>query len=415
MQSEIRALAECLLFVSPQTQEAIDLSDTESVNGEMLTSLDIKKVCLDALKNDYQEEKRQILERITEYLPQNTTEMQNSSQYSSQQISNGKSTTKHSDSKANSTENASASKRLKTLFDAEKKSASAQSSAGNTPTTAQKRPLALERLLSSYKKSASIEKTQEPTQKPKRIRALPTDAEGNLILPVVLGRSTSRVSVYCIGNVDSKNDVLHDENFIYPIGFTSKRRFTSFADPKKRIIYTCRISHEPGQQVEFSIQPHTAGVYTKVTGSTIKELWTNFRTKFEEYGTLEGIFTFETPQEFFGLDHDGVRKQIQDQAESANCARYHPVYWIVKPQKGRRSPVSADALSSCPPSALSSDVFVGGGCGGGDGDAMFDSKDSLGQSDFEGDEEADDDGDDDEPCSILSDSAINFPSSLHAE
>lgn len=188
------------------------------------------------------------------------------------------------------------------------------------------------------------------SNKPKRVRALPINENGNLLLPVVLGRANSRVSIYSIGEVVPS---LCNSKFIYPVGFLSKRKFPSALDPSRRIIYTCRIVSNaphfqitPQQQQQLAAPPGQESLKARVEADTMAELWEAFRGRFVgASAAFPELQMIASGEEFFGLDHEGVKKYIQDLPLARQCTGYQFVNYIT------RAPTVRKASPILPPSA----------------------------------------------------------------
>lgn len=193
----------------------------------------------------------------------------------------------------------------------------------------------------------------EAPPKARRVRALPVNDEGRLILPVVLGRANSRVSIYSIGEIAYSTPNLHNSKFIYPIGFVSKRKFSSFSDPAKRITYTCKIVNSNASAANdtkkivplFQICPQNES-QGKIESDNIATLWSLFKACFHPIETFTEFSLFSSPEEFFGLDHEGVKKYIQELPNAQRCIHYIPVPYLTRASSGRRQ--SASSLSQSP-------------------------------------------------------------------
>lgn len=64
----------------------------------------------------------------------------------------------------------------------------------------------------------------------KNIETTNESIQDNESLPLTLGVLT----ILKLGTVEYKNNAFHNERYIFPIGFTSERLYTSYLDPTKR-------------------------------------------------------------------------------------------------------------------------------------------------------------------------------------
>ena len=74
-------------------------------------------------------------------------------------------------------------------------------------------------------------------------KPLPVDMHGHLIMPIILGKPSWRVSIFCMGMIPSSYplDNYHTCEFIYPIGFSSRRKYIHPKDKSKKCPYTFMI------------------------------------------------------------------------------------------------------------------------------------------------------------------------------
>ena len=172
------------------------------------------------------------------------------------------------------------------------------------------------------------------SSKPRRVRSLPVNEEGSLLLPIVLGRANSRVSIYSIGTITPSIPALHNESYIYPAGYISKRKFSSYLDPTKRVFYTCKIlpsrpeliGSEPVMfQIIMQSQPKN-----RFESPKMETLWAEFKACFQPEQAFPDLCQFVNGEDFFGLEHDGVKKYIQEMPGARECIRYRFVDYITR-------------------------------------------------------------------------------------
>ena len=214
-----------------------------------------------------------------------------------------------------------------------------------TTFTAQKQPIGIPSVPQSYSLSVipsigkRLHSAMITSAKPRKVRALPIDLMGNLLLPVVLGRASSRISIYNIGKLNQSGPHFHNQKFIYPIEFTSKRKFHSCIEPDKKIIYTCKIESfsNNGENVTFVIIPKNDYCNKTESFNSMDDLWSSFKAKFMPLENFPDFDKFSKGEDFFGLDHEGVKKYIQELPGAKCCVDYQFVNYVTRAPSFRKT------------------------------------------------------------------------------
>lgn len=202
---------------------------------------------------------------------------------------------------------------------------------------------------------------------PKRsYKFLPIDEEtGKPVLPIVLGRALNRINISEIGIIDSNISISSDGRYIYPIGYSCRRKYICPDNPENKINYQCSIQ-EKGREMEqregerdremetetetneingnhsidntiqngklkikstdrkkgnlslkreliFKISSQDGSI--ELESENIDQLWELFKEKFnnETREMIKG--DFGSGQAFFGFDHDNLMRYLQSQVK----------------------------------------------------------------------------------------------------
>ncbi|GJD12175.1 Chromodomain-helicase-DNA-binding protein 6 [Galdieria sulphuraria] len=87
---------------------------------------------------------------------------------------------------------------------------------------------------SHYSSSRSV-KEEKPRQS--KLHTIPRSEDGSFVMPIRMGVLT----IESLGYIEPYRKGFHNERAIYPIGFRSRRHFTSMADVEKQCDYICEI------------------------------------------------------------------------------------------------------------------------------------------------------------------------------
>lgn len=161
---------------------------------------------------------------------------------------------------------------------------------------------------------------------------MPSGWDSKVLLPFVLGRALVRVSIYSLGSLPftSFDDhslidqlhLYHTNSSIYPPGFISKRKFYSLKEvASKRVYYISAI--EPGPVFKIYLQSDPSLSWQ--SSSSTQQAYESLLTSFDGTPALDDpdwpVFT--SGDDFFGLEHPIVRKQIEEMPGACFCTSYY--------------------------------------------------------------------------------------------
>lgn len=142
------------------------------------------------------------------------------------------------------------------------------------------------------------------------------DMDGRLIMPLMLGKADARVSIQSIGIIPKYPDNYHNEEFIYPVGFVSKRKYADPRNRSRKCHYTCEILDGGHEGPIFHISSYGIislenrslsrlfqEVMRIISNAPIVEM--DVATSTSEY------HGFSSGEEFFGLEHVNIKKLIE--------------------------------------------------------------------------------------------------------
>ena len=124
--------------------------------------------------------------------------------------------------------------------------------------------------------AAAAEKLPAHKRKRLTVTEVQRDASGAPLLPINLGPS---LQILNLGTIDTRKG-FHSENYIWPIGFRSKRLYTSMLSDEAKVWYTCDIV-DGGGVPEFRITPpdcpdiHSGISATAAWGTIIRTVTNN--------------------------------------------------------------------------------------------------------------------------------------------
>ncbi|ORY07076.1 hypothetical protein K493DRAFT_344176 [Basidiobolus meristosporus CBS 931.73] len=154
--------------------------------------------------------------------------------------------------------------------------------------------------------------------KPRRVQQLDKDEKGNYVLPVQIGILT----VINLGKVEWERDTFHNDRYIWPIGYTVRRTYSSMVDPDKQTTYVCSISDGGDEDQNNPIIANTAtGAWTTVVKVA------NAIRKRDHSNSASG-------PDYYGFSHPTIAKMIQDLPNTDKCKNYVWQEFIVMQGRG---------------------------------------------------------------------------------
>ncbi|XP_023557292.1 transforming growth factor beta regulator 1 isoform X2 [Octodon degus] len=149
----------------------------------------------------------------------------------------------------------------------------------------------------------------------KLVQPIARDPSGRPMFPIGLGGLT----VYSLGEIITDRPGFHDENAIYPVGYSSTRVYASMKCPDQTCLYTCQIK-DGGVQPQFEIvpedDPQNAIVSSSADGCHEELLKTISATVGKLMPNL-----LASGAEFFGFSHPTILNLIQGCPGARKCVK----------------------------------------------------------------------------------------------
>uniref|UniRef100_A0A6B2KW73 Uncharacterized protein n=1 Tax=Arcella intermedia TaxID=1963864 RepID=A0A6B2KW73_9EUKA len=157
--------------------------------------------------------------------------------------------------------------------------------------------------------------SKEPTVYKKRKNTnFKRDSAGNLVFPLEIGL----LSVDCLGRVSDKK-TFHNEKYIWPIGFKSRREYISSVDVSKRTQYICEILD--GDRPIFKVTDPDDPVNT-VTATSSSSAWKQILDRINSKRPDEQKRTSVSGPDYFGFGIPQIAELIAQLPGAQNCTRY---------------------------------------------------------------------------------------------
>lgn len=178
---------------------------------------------------------------------------------------------------------------------------------------------------SSKKKKESEDGTPSKRKKTakepvaKKALAVPTDKDGNVLFPIILGVLT----IHDLGHVVWDRPAFHSDRYIWPVGFRSCRMYASVKDPDRRCSYMCEIL-DGGEVPEFVVTPED-DPDNPAKGTSATSAWEKILKRVNELKTEETgkrLYTAVSGPEYFGFGNPTIAKLIQDLPGADKCEKY---------------------------------------------------------------------------------------------
>jgi hypothetical protein len=90
--------------------------------------------------------------------------------------------------------------------------------------------------------------------------------------------------VHSTGQIDSKNDGFHSENYITPPGYVASRIFWSCVHPRKRTVYVLKVERSGSGEALFTILPGD-DPSAKITGPSVAQVYNSLVEKVRKVNT----------------------------------------------------------------------------------------------------------------------------------
>ncbi|KAF9380391.1 transforming growth factor beta regulator 1, partial [Podila verticillata] len=161
--------------------------------------------------------------------------------------------------------------------------------------------------------------------RPRAVVPLKTKADGTLDYPIVVGKGTNEVIIENMGRIVWQGRGYHNHRYIFPVGFRSKKQYTSLSDTSKKTYFISEIldgGDAPIFQISLEDMPEKVFRHSSSSGAwelALKSLMDlGFNAK-----------THASGPDMYGLTNLGVIKYIQEMPNAHRCRRYMPLKWII--------------------------------------------------------------------------------------
>ncbi|KAF9363197.1 transforming growth factor beta regulator 1 [Mortierella sp. NVP85] len=162
--------------------------------------------------------------------------------------------------------------------------------------------------------------------RPRAVVPLPTNPDGSLNYPIVVGRGTNEVIIENMGRIVWQGRGYHNHRYIFPVGFRSKKQYTSLSDTSKKTYFINEIldgGDQPIFQITLEDMPEKIFRHTSSSGA-----WELALKGLMELGY--NAKTHASGPDMYGLTNLGVIKYIQEMPNANRCRRYMPLKWIIQ-------------------------------------------------------------------------------------
>jgi len=141
------------------------------------------------------------------------------------------------------------------------------------------------------------------------------DEEGNIIFPIELGVLT----IDSLGEIVEKPN-FHNDKYIWPVGFKSRREYTSSVDVNKRCSYVCEIQDGGDRPIFVVTDPDDSENLVKANSAS--SAWKQILERINTKKTSDTKRSSVSGPEYFGFGLHQVAELISKLPGSEKCVRY---------------------------------------------------------------------------------------------
>ncbi|ORZ26877.1 hypothetical protein BCR41DRAFT_177842 [Lobosporangium transversale] len=219
----------------------------------------------------------------------------------------------------------------------------------NTSNTSNQAPSRAGALVKKEKPEGAPKQTRRATKRadrgrPRAVVPLPTNPDGSLNYPIVVGKGTNEVIIENMGRIVWQGRGYHNHRYIFPVGFRSKKQYTSLSDTSKKTYFINEIldgGEQPIFQITLEDMPEKVFRHSSSSGA-----WELALKGLMELGY--NAKTHASGPDMYGLTNLGVIKYIQEMPNAHRCRRYMPLKWIIE-DDSLGSPSNGDPSGSKSP------------------------------------------------------------------
>ncbi|GMH33669.1 hypothetical protein BSKO_01503 [Bryopsis sp. KO-2023] len=145
------------------------------------------------------------------------------------------------------------------------------------------------------------------------------DPSGKPILPLTL---TSMLALVELGRIEWRRITFHSERHIYPIGFKTRRRYSSTIDPHGTTTYTCSIL-DGGTRPLFTISADD-NPHLRIQNDTPSGSWADLFSRVYDARGIKKDKVVISGTDMFGLSHPTISRLIQELQNADKCTNFIP-------------------------------------------------------------------------------------------
>ncbi|KAG1442721.1 hypothetical protein G6F56_010953 [Rhizopus delemar] len=142
-----------------------------------------------------------------------------------------------------------------------------------------------------------------------------TNEDGTVVLPVTIGQ----MKITDLGQVDYERSEFHNNRYIYPIGYTVERLFSSISDPSIQTVYTCTIVD--GKTCPMFRLTSADSPDEPIEANSSSGVWCTLMEKVNRAKGKKGKIAVSGPVQY-GLAHPLVRQMIEQLPNADKCKNY---------------------------------------------------------------------------------------------
>ncbi|KAF9183843.1 transforming growth factor beta regulator 1 [Haplosporangium sp. Z 767] len=179
---------------------------------------------------------------------------------------------------------------------------------------------------------------------PRHVVPLETNPDGSLNYPIVVGKGSNEVIIENMGRIVWNGRGYHNHRYIFPVGFRSKKQYTSLSDTSKKTYFISEIldgGEQPIFQITLEDMPEKVFRHSSSSGAWELALKGLMKLGFNAKTHASG-------PDMYGLTNLGVIKYIQEMPNAHRCRRYMPMTWIVDKDHTEGEPVDGEHGSKSP-------------------------------------------------------------------
>eukprot|EP00158_Paraphelidium_tribonemae_P004913 Partr_v1_DN27048_c0_g1_i4_m29088 putative transforming growth factor beta regulator 1 len=192
---------------------------------------------------------------------------------------------------------------------------------GNTPPPTRDEPAVKKR------KVVRGPAAREDRTVPKSVDPIPLNEDGQPAYPVRVSAKGNEVFIVDFGKIVDDPVAWHTPRYIYPLGYTCHKLYSSLVDPTTKSTYICSIvesvdSHTPLFRIKAGDKPDFV-----VQSVTPSQSWKQVQDEVSKVSGKKSTANISGP-DYFGFSSPSVLHYIQQMENADKCAKYIPQKWL---------------------------------------------------------------------------------------